>query len=181
MAKKLTQDEKPYLTQDGLDGLLERLLPDEKVVKNKKIPSTGCSGRPDFYFPRLSMIVEFDGYQHYSQAKSVLRDRDKDTKMAASGIRAVRIPYFVQWCKEVKERIVAGHLEAVEQTYPHGFIDDKAMLPADFCELGVDRFLKEIDNELLWARLEILASLKNKSTLLGINTVLPPSLHRLIT
>lgn len=30
--------------------------------------------------------------------------------------------------------------------YPHGFIDSKAVLPADFCELGIERFVLDCLN-----------------------------------
>jgi hypothetical protein len=180
MPKKLTQEEMPYLTQDGLGGKLREIFPGEEMITNRKIAGTGYRGRPDFYLPRRSLIVEFDGFQHYSQSKSVIADQEKDSEMIRLGIRVVRVPYFIQWCHELANSILLSTASHAQQTYPHGFIEEKAMLPADFCELGVKRFVNDIEVNFSWAKTSILRSLLRKSEKIGTLRTLPPSLQYLI-
>ena len=70
----------------------------------------------------------------------------------------------------------------VEQTYPHGFIDSKCILPADFCELGVEKFKKDLALLDASIRQDIINSLKTKVNCaqFGELTVVPPSLKDLI-
>ena len=58
-------------------------------------------------------------------------------------MRVVRVPYWVQL-----DRTTLGHyfgLSAeIEQRFPHGFITTK-LFPASYCELGVERFRRELE------------------------------------
>ena len=69
----------------------------------------------------------------------------------------------------------------IEQVYPHGFIDEKCILPADFCELGVEWFKSDI-NRFANEFEEIINSLKTKTAKLkyGVDEVLPKSLKYLL-
>lgn len=49
-----------------------------------------------------------------------------------------------------------------EQRYPNGFIDKKAVLPSDFCELGIELFKNDLVKFEYHAQ-EIIESLKEKS------------------
>lgn len=165
-----------YLTQALLAERLAELFPGDTVVTNRKIQGSGCNGRPDFYFPEKALVVEFDGYQHYCQSKTMLRDADKDRLLKSAGIRIVRVPYFIQWCSELVLQIHPYCAEKVVQSYPHGFVDSKAATPADFCELGVARFTLELEGRLEWAKGAIIARLKDRARTEDSRLLLPPSL-----
>ena len=168
-----------YLTEKKLGDIFQVLLPELEFVHNKTVPDSGIRQRPDYRFEALKLIVEFDGYQHYQDVEVILRDWKKDKTYQAMGYRIFRFPYFVQMTSEILERIF-GVSMAYKQVYPHGFIDDKALLPAHFCELGIQRFLSDL-NEFEQYKGEIIQSLRQKvSEKQETNLVLPPSLHYLV-
>ncbi|MBE3658651.1 hypothetical protein BOO92_18435 [Vibrio navarrensis] len=66
------------------------------------------------------------------------------------------------------------------QIYEHGFIDKKAILPADYCELGVRQFEQDLATFSAF-KSDIVKSLESKISELGnIDLVLPSSLHYLV-
>jgi hypothetical protein len=65
---------------------------------------------------------------------------------------------------------------------PAGFISKQAVLPADFCEMGINRFRNEFNGLPSHIQDEIKDSLKVKlEELKNINLVVPTSLEYLIT
>ena len=61
--------------------------------------------------------------------------------------------------------------------FPHGFIADTVVFPADYCELGVVRFLRDLER-FAAIRREILASLERAAVSRGDwRFVYPPSLR----
>lgn len=90
------------------------------------------------------MIVEFDGYLHYTQAKRILQDNEKDANAIKFGYNVIRIPYFVQLSPSMIKELFNLSIPEYQQIYPHGFIDTKACLPADFCELGIEKFKNDL-------------------------------------
>ena len=120
--------------------------------------------RPDFVSHSYKVAVEFDGYLHYTKAKTILDDSNKDKVLKELGYSVVRVPYFVQMDTRVMKHLFGEWIpnQFNLSNYPHGFIDDKAILPADFCSLGIKRF--ELDLEKFdFIRDEILESLKQKN------------------
>ncbi len=133
---------KNYLTEDKLAEHLKAIFPDEVIIRNKKIQGLSCNGRPDFYIPSKKLIVEFDGNRHYQQATVILKDREKERIYTEAGLKVVRIPYFIQWCSELVKQEFGIDIEIVQE-YPHGFIDENAILPCDFNEMGVQKFIDD--------------------------------------
>lgn len=115
----------------------------DRVLKDSNI-----RGRYDYIFYKEKLIVEFDGYRHFNSAKQILSDRKKNEIALRLGFELIRIPYFVQMDSEVIEFYFKEHISNREtfNNYPHGFIDPKAMLPADYCELGQKEFIKFMKN-----------------------------------
>ncbi len=137
--------EKEYLTESSLGVKLNNLFPSHVFIHDKSVPgSKNKRFRPDYRCDALKLIVEFDGYSHYCKAKQIINDRKKDADYVTLGYRVVRIPYFVQWCTEIAQEL-DPNASKVEQTYPHGFIDKKAILPADFCHMGLFKFLAALN------------------------------------
>lgn len=133
--------ENVYLTEKFLGDFLVKYFPKgiwlhDKTFLNRKRPDY----RNDFY----KLIVEFDGYQHYTSAKRILDDKKKDDDAIKAGYKVIRIPYFVQLSTDSIFELFSLKIENYVQTYPHGFIDPKAILPADFCELGLKKFKSDL-------------------------------------
>ncbi|EER56197.1 hypothetical protein NEIFL0001_0538 [Neisseria flavescens SK114] len=168
-----------YLTEQNLGNIFSTLLPDTPFIHNKTVPNSGVKMRPDFRFETLKLIVEFDGSQHYQDVNVLFRDKEKDRIYQAMGYRIVRIPYFIQMTQELLHILFQQEF-SYQQCYPHGFIDDNAVLPANFCELGIMQFQADLGRFDIY-RLDIISSLRKKITIKKeINLVLPPSLHDLI-
>jgi hypothetical protein len=150
-----------YLTEQGLGEVLEKIFPQYEFIHNKVVPSCNFKFRPDYRSEELGLIVEFDGYQHYTKSKVIMSDYEKDYLWSEIlGYKVIRVPYFVQICNKLLE-YEFGIQTNFNQVYDHGFIDSKACLPADFCEAGYRRFLEDLDR-FFYAREDILLSLNQK-------------------
>lgn len=132
-----------YLTEERLGDYLEILFPNTQFIHNKAVPNSGLTrARPDYRSEKLKLIIEFDGYQHYNSASVILNDNKKDIAYKALDYRVIRIPYFIQMSPNLCKLL--GSKKRVAQTYPDGFIDSRALLPADFSSLGLKRFEKDL-------------------------------------
>ncbi len=169
-----------YSTESNLGEILKDVVPDLEFIHDKAVPEAkNKRRRPDYRCESEKLIIEFDGYAHYCKALRILIDAEKDEDYSALGYRIVRIPYFLQITNQVIKHIF-GKAIAFNQVYPNGFIDPKAILPADFCELGISQFIKDLET-FKYHRDEVIDSLKLKVQEKGnINHVLPPSLHHLV-
>ena len=126
-----------YLTEEKLGNVLRSLYGKTKVIAQQRVGSSRL--RFDFFLPDLNLAVEFDGFRHFSSFKTILADADKDRIAKSLGIKVIRIPYFVQLTSTVAKKLLKVNC-VIETSYPHGFIDRKALLPYDFSPLGLARF-----------------------------------------
>lgn len=155
-----------YLTEDILEKELIKIHPNYVFIRNKIVPNSGILNRPDFRNDELKLIYEFDGYLHYSSPKTILSDYKKYKIYKEMRYLVIRFPYFIQ---------------LPISNYPHGFIDKNVMLPAYFCELGIERFKDEIYKDFSFARKDIIKSLNNWINICGNkNLVIPPSLEYIL-
>jgi len=134
-----------YLDEAELGKLLFHLFGDGVVhnkgfIHNKKY-------RPDYVVEKHKLIFEFDGPRHYTQAKSVINDAMKDIFYEEYGYKVIRFPFFIQPTVKIINDL--ANLSFPENefnfTYPHGFIDKNVVLPSDFCEFGVLRFVSDMN------------------------------------
>lgn len=168
-----------YLTEKSLGEYLKQIFPEHEFIRDRVVPNSDIQKRPDYRNDDLMLIIEFDGYGHYSKPDNILTDGYKDNVYKDMGYDIVRIPYFIQMSKDIVKLLFERDVD-IEQVYPHGFIDNKAMLPAYFCELGIRRFKRDLD-EFKIAKDDIILSLDKKyDEYVNINYVLPPSLHNLL-
>lgn len=177
--KKTTEPkESPmFLLENSLETALKEVFPHvDDWVKNKNF--RGCNFRPDYRSDSLKLCIEFDGYQHYTKAASVVNDRLKDDVYKGAGYKVVRIPYFVQLSQKTL-KVLFDVKTAWKQIYPHGFVSKEptVKLPADFCELGLKKFLEDLKT-FSCIKKDILESLKLREE--PIDQVLPPSLQHLL-
>lgn len=169
-----------YLTEKSLKIYLDLIFPEvQGWICNKNFPNSRF--RPDYRSDTLKIVVEFDGFTHYTSSKTILRDISKDKLIRKNGYKVVRIPMFIQMDSKIISLLFNKVID-VEQLYPHGFIseDSTLVLPADFCELGLRRFTEELE-KFSCVKEDIVSSLKEKVKVLkDINLVLPPSLHYML-
>jgi very-short-patch-repair endonuclease len=132
-----------FLTESRLEDKLKIIFPNYEFIRDKIIPNSGLRYRPDFRCDELKLIVEFDGPQHYTSARNCLLDIQKDLLYSNLGYRVVRIPNFIQLDTETIKILFDKDID-MELEFPHGFISKNVIPPADYCELGIERFLKEV-------------------------------------
>jgi very-short-patch-repair endonuclease len=132
-----------WLTEEKLGRALE-IMYDAEFIHGRAFP--GYRFRPDYINHDLKLVVEYNGHLHYTVAKSVLDDDIKRQIMEKEGYRVIQIPYFVQIDNRVMNKLFNVYKENIEFTdFPHGFISEKCILPADFCSLGLQRIHIEMD------------------------------------
>lgn len=125
------------------------------------------------------VLVEFDGHRHYTDALQIKIDREKDKLAKEHGYDLIRIPYWVQLTTETLKHYFNINGEVI-QKYSHGFIDKNAILPASFCELGLDRFEEEIGNLPVNVKEEISKSLNNNINFYGYEYVMPKGMEYIL-
>jgi Protein of unknown function (DUF559) len=159
--------ERPYLDESSLGRFLRERL-DPETLSNLRVPSIARQFRPDYRSEKHKLIVEFDGDQHYRSAKHVIEDKTRDQILTDAGYRVIRIPYFVQMTEPVIG-VLFGHRIVNRdrfKDFPHGFISDTVVFPADFCELGVVQFVEDLER-FAAIRADILGSLARAAAVRG--------------
>ncbi|AVT59756.1 MULTISPECIES: DUF559 domain-containing protein [Pectobacterium] len=169
-----------YLTEQNLGVFLKEIAPELQFIHDKAVPGA-CNKRrrPDYRCDSQKLIIEFDGDAHYCKAQRVIIDKEKDLDYMGLGYTIFRIPYFIQLTEEMIGGIFRKNI-TFTQRYPHGFIDSKAVLPADFCELGIKRFLDDLERFSEY-RNDVINSLRSKiKEKENIDLVIPFSLRHLV-
>ncbi len=167
-----------YLTEAKLATALQQIVGAAWAGGQVLLP--GSRRRFDLAFRSgpTTVLVEYDGDDHYRDSLKIRADGQKDNLAAASGMRLVRVPYWIQL-----DAVMARHwfgLEAdIEQSFPHGFITTK-LFPASFCELGVARFRRDLAALPATVREAVVSSLRDRVAAYGIEYVLPTALHELV-
>ncbi len=168
-----------FLTEKELKKFLLNRF-DCEIIHDKTFPNYKI--RPDFRIEKHKLIIEFDGDRHYRLAKVILEDDSKNKIYADKGYNVIRIPYYVQLSQLVVEKLFGDYIKDVSayNNYPHGFIASTALLPANFCEIGVYKFIEELKS-FSYIKKEILSSLENKLVeLIDWKLVYPPYLYNLL-
>jgi len=121
-----------YLTEKLLGSILQGHF--KEVIPQHKIGGY----RADFYIVDTNTYVEFDGHMHFTQSITQNRDKNKNRLIREENASLIRIPYFVQLTPQMfKHYFEIDLLPEFVYEYPHGFIDDKAILPLDFNRYGL--------------------------------------------
>jgi hypothetical protein len=149
-----------YLTEDNLSLLLINLYPNHVFIRNKQIPNFEYKWRPDFRNDELMLIIEFDGYLHYTKTDIVKKYLLKDIAYKKLGYKVIRIPYFIQ-LNTIFIKLLFDKDYDYNQIYPHGFIADKAILPYDFCYFGLCKYKDDL-LKFHFCKNEIESSIKEK-------------------
>jgi hypothetical protein len=164
-----------YLTEDRLADELKIIFPHHTFIRDKSIKEVHRRYRPDFHCEALKLIVEFDGDRHYTNPQI---DSTKDQLYAQHGWKTIRIPYFVQLSAEVIKDLFNIDINFI-QYFPHGFVTT-ITLPSYFCEMGVNKFKKDLER-FAYIKNDIIKSLKDKlAKLKNIDLVLPTTLQDIL-
>lgn len=158
---------KTYLTEKNLGESLHKIF-------NSPFSNNVPFGkyRIDWYNSQLSLAVEFDGYWHYNNSMTQYRDAMKDKLLSSVGVTCIRIPYFIQLSTDTINSIFllkGKYSDQWTQEYPHGFINNKALLPADFNELGIQKFITDLNRIQSNVRNQIIISLIERAQQIKLN------------
>lgn len=132
-----------YLTEETLGTYLNMLF-STKFLKGVKFNRF----KPDLVNEDLKIIVEFNGFTHYTRFDVQERDFRKYKLFGESGYKVVQIPYFVQLTQETLEYYFCGfeYKKDLEfSNFPHGFISKDCVRPRDFNRFGLSRFHNELE------------------------------------
>lgn len=146
----LPKDNNIYTNEYSLKNILLHSfkLSENELIHNKQIIKNGYKFRPDykFDFNNKTFIVEFNGYQHFTDPKVMYKDYLKRIIFNTDNHILVEIPYFIQINKDTFEYFfkvkAVGNIP--DNTFPHGFIHPKSKSLGEFSTRG-----KMIANEII--------------------------------
>lgn len=169
------------LQDNHLESVLRRLFANDydwvyygnKTLKDSSGKSvktdSGHTIKPDFVSKKQLTIIEFDGAgdrnnRHFSSAAQCIKDREKDVLYKKLGYNIVRIPMYVQLDSEMINYYFKTKYEQdlYEACHCHGFSHERILLPADFCQLGLERFRREFLELPETVKIVIVQSLKGR-------------------
>lgn len=137
---------KEYLKENLLELFLQDRIA-EDFIRNKTIPNTGTRFRPDFRSESLKLIIEFDGYLHYNNARTQYNDNIKYKLYEDLNYKLIRIPYFIQLDSKVIEKLFSDYTTNYKtfNSYKHGFISENCLLPIDYNQKGLIKFSEDLE------------------------------------
>ena len=110
--KYLRESDDKYFDQKrntSLREYLQAIFPNtcfvyDEIVPAKILKSRGADDikryRPDARSEELSLIVEFDGVDHFNETRVILKEKIRDEYFESLGYKVVHIPYFIQLSKD---------------------------------------------------------------------------------
>jgi hypothetical protein len=127
------------------------------------------------------VTIEYQGNHHYQVVSNILRDDRKQKLAEEQGFTCIQYPYWLgihpEYMNELFGERIVGNLPHI----PAGFISKTVVLPADFCEMGIQRFKKEYNELPTHLQNEIRESLIIKiEELQNIDLVLPTNLRYIV-
>lgn len=160
-----------YLTEQKLAEALKQIVGEAWGGSQLTVP--GSKRRWDMWFRDRdsSVIVEFDGDEHYRNTLKIKADNEKDAAACEHGFKIVRVPYWVQ-LDTITLKHWFGIDVLIEQDFPHGFIVTK-IFPASFCAMGIARFERELASLPEAVRGAVMKSLRDRAEEHGVEYVVP--------
>ena len=159
-----------YLTEEKLGIVLSEMFPLYDILPQFRVKIDKGTLRIDyaFYINSKLVLVEFDGFYHYTQ--SSVQDRDNRLKeyCAKNDIILITVPYFIQLNNSTKYMVFSDVIfsEFIPEVnfitdFAHGFIDSKCILPNDFNIGGVSRMMSELNGRYNEIKHEVQSSIIN--------------------
>lgn len=135
------------IPRTGLDEYLEVIFPDvndwihDKGVELPDGRKSRC--RPDYRSEQLKLIVEFDGVQHYTNPKNILKDEEHNKVYKDAGYKVVRIPYFIQLTQKAVKTMFGVKVDPLfDESFPSMGVKG-GNTPAYLCPAGLKRMAKD--------------------------------------
>lgn len=66
-----------------------KILREMKILFYKEV-SFDMKNRYDFFLPTLDVVIEYDGYRHFSSLDALSKDKEKDRQLSVMGIKLLR-------------------------------------------------------------------------------------------
>ena len=165
-----------YLVQSKLESAIREIVGESSWMgREVKLPDSRRRWDMAYESHGRTVVVEFDGDEHYRNTLKFKIDEEKDADAKKHGVRVVRIPYWIQLTTETLAHYFQLSAEVV-QNFPHGFIETK-IFPASYCEMGVRRFQREYAALPSGVQVAVLESLCARATEHGTKYVLPAFLR----
>ena len=171
LATKITED---YLTEEKLWYFLQECFPWFDIIRDRVIlfissKNKKCKKRPDYQLinreKNLYYIVEFDGYGHYMNFETIVRDF-KNAVDYENYTATINIPYYIQLNPNVIDKLF-WKLDWFINKFPEGylhfplwFISKSCKLPFEFIDEWKLKFIKELKETYSEYTNEIIESIK---------------------
>jgi hypothetical protein len=140
-----------YLTEQKLGEIFLKISEFKELRPQYTIQGTRLRVDYRFLWRGMEFWVEYDGPQHYTDLKVILRDVRVRDLAEKAGVKLIRIPYFVQLSYPLLNTLFNGFPDGycIDIDYPDGFIDSE-IYPSYFHTLGhlrylVERFILPVD------------------------------------
>lgn len=168
-----------WLTENTLGDKLSILFKNATIQHNKAISINGKKYIPDYMieYNHKKIIVEFDGFQHYTNGIQVYKDICRKITFNNNDYIFISIPYYYQLTSAIIKYLFKNILDNYDNNdlsdgFPCGFIHPKATLPCMYCNSGLERFTRELkdltENGLRQEINDIYTSISSRATLLNI-------------
>lgn len=145
-----------YLNEQNLGNVLIKLFPKNEIISQVTVPNTRY--RSDYMVGNT--IIEFDGWRHFTQVNTIMRDRKVKEIWESLDYRVINIPYFVQLDSIMIEKYFGIKTDYICK-FPHGFIDKDALTPDNFCTIGIKRYFSILETLPKEIREQIINTTKN--------------------
>ena len=172
----IKKGEEIWSCERNLKFVLEHIFPNQQIFQNKKFVLNSKTYFPDYRIEPLKIIVEFQGYQHFTSSKNVYFDWFRKGHFEHNGYTFIELPYFIQLTPHVLTFLFSEIIQKLihkdfSNGFPHGFIHPKAVVLGDFCVDGLnkancilstfDRVICDSIREDCYRSLEIRANIDN--------------------
>ena len=153
-------------TEQNLLEKLSRLYPKSIIQHTPKIIIHSKLYKPDYLIDG-KIIVEFQGYQHYTRCIDVYKDGLRKEIFELNNYQFIEIPYFIQLNEDVTQKLFNQSID-LSNGFPCGFIHPKSGCFGDFCSAGLAKAKLILDFYSIDVKNQIFESLHNRSGVSGI-------------
>ena len=142
--ESLNKGNEIWLCERNLEKILNQVFPNYEIIKNRRFNLSDKSYIvPDYLIEDKKLIIEFQGYQHFTNPEVVYKDSIKKIKIEEMGYNCIQIPYFIQMTISVVEYLFGKYVDGkgvirdYSEGFPHGFIHPKSKSFGEFCYNGL--------------------------------------------
>jgi len=144
-----------FLTKERFVSFIKEVLPENTIIAvDQEIKWGIYVFTPAIYVPEYNLMFEFDDSSHFTDAKQCTDDIRMGNECDERNVNLIRFPYYLQLSYDYIDDIKncstlsdSDYIDAFNKYIaPHGFVRNDDVLPADFCYLGLCRFVFDMVN-----------------------------------